>query len=160
MDKINKKMIILFGVLIIIVVFILHFNRKKSDDKITLVRDNSTFFTVSSCVSKYISYLSTNDTEKLYILLDSKYKKKYNIDEESINNYLISLDGNYMFKGKKMYSEKVGKSRYKYYVYGVLIENTMDVFDMDEEDYYLIVYLNEKDMTFSIEPYDGAIFND
>ena len=158
MDKINKKMVIILVVFVAILVFILHFRPKKSDDKITLVNDGSTFFTVSACVSKYINYLSTNDTEELLILLDNKYKKKYNIDSENINNYLFGLSGNYTFKGKKMYSQKVGKSRYKYYVYGVITKDIINTVS-EEEDFYLIVYLNEKNMTFSIEPYDGEIFN-
>lgn len=159
MDKINKKMLILFGVLILIIGFILHFSNRKSKEKIQIVNDNSTFYTVASCASKYISYLSANDTDNLLILLDNKYKKNNSIDAGSIYNYVGILSGNYMFKAKKMYFEKVGKARYKYYVYGVVIENTMDVFDTNEKEYYLIVYLNEKDMTFSIEPYDGEIFN-
>ena len=155
---VNKNMIILFVILLIILVFIFHFNLNKDEEEIQIVKDNSTFFTVSSCVSKYLNAISSKNTDNLLILLDDKYKKKYNIDAGTVYDHTGYLDGNYTFKGKKMYFEKVGKSRYKYYVYGVISKDIINTIS-EEEDYYIIVYLNEKNMTFSIEPYDGEIFN-
>lgn len=163
MDKaniVNKNMVILFVILLIIIVFILHYRLNKDDEGIQILKDNSTFFTVSSCVSKYLNTVSSKNTDNLLILLDDKYKKKYNIDADIVYDHTGYLEGIYSFKGKKMYYEKVGKARYKYYVYGIIKKDMINNLNAEETDYYLIVYLNEKDMTFSIEPYDGAIFND
>ena len=57
---------------------------KVNPDEILLVDDYNRFYTVSSCVSKYLNYLTTNNTEKLLVLLSNEYKTKNNITESNI----------------------------------------------------------------------------
>ena len=45
------------------------YEEKIDTETISIVKNNSRFFTVASCVSKYINYLSINDSENLLILL-------------------------------------------------------------------------------------------
>ena len=52
---------------------------KVNQDEILLVDDYNRFYTVSSCVSKYLNYLAANNTEKLLVLLSNEYKTENNI---------------------------------------------------------------------------------
>ena len=58
----------------------------------------------------------------------------------------------------KMYSQKLSKYVTKYYVYGEAQEESEEAIG-ESFNYYLIVYLDESNLSFSVEPYDGEIFN-
>ena len=131
---------------------------EKIDTKtVSVLKDNSRFFTVSSCVSKYIRYLSANDTENLLVLLSNGYKQNNSINANNIYGFIGVLNGNKTFSPKKMFEQRLSKTIYKYYVYGFLEENLMDSVSA-KQPYYLIVILDESNMTFAIEPYDGSMF--
>ena len=130
---------------------------KIDTETISVLKDNSRFFTVSSCISKYIRYLSGGDTENLLILLSNEYKEKSSINSNNIYSFTGILDGNKTFSAKKMFQQRLSKTIYKYYVYGFLEENLMDSISA-KQPYYLIVILDESNMTFAIEPYDGSMF--
>jgi len=161
----NKK--ILAIVIIIAVVFLgiykIFFEKniveeEKIDTKtISVLKDNSRFFTVSSCVSKYISYLSEKNTENLLILLSNEYKTNNSINSNNLYNYVGIMDGNKTFSPKKMFEQRISKTIYKYYVSGFIEEDLMESISSDQP-YYLIVILDESNMTFAIEPYDGSLF--
>lgn len=57
-----------------------------------------------------------------------------------------------------MYEQLINSNVTKYYVYGYLRVDDMDFNYNDKIDYYIIVYLNSENDTFSILPYDGEIF--
>ena len=127
---------------------------KVNPDEILLVDDYNRFYTVSSCVSKYLNYLATNNTEKLLVLLSNEYKTENNITESNIYTFIPKITGNRNFSPKKMYQQRLNQTIYKYYVYGKDSLNTSSA----KEDYYIIVILDESTMTFAIEPYDGSMF--
>lgn len=161
----NKK--ILAIVLVVAVLFLgiykIFFDKEEVEiesidtETISVVKDNSRFFTVSSCVSKYINYLTTEDTENLLILLSKEYKDNNAINSDNLYNYVNKIKSNKTFSPKKMFQQRISKSIYKYYVYGFIQEELMDSIG-PKEDYYLIVILDEENMTFSVEPYDGSMF--
>ena len=62
-----------------------------------------------------------------------------------------NLSGKTTFQAKKIYKEKN-----KYYVYGYLMEETIDSLNITD-DYYVIININD-DNIFDIIPYDGKIF--
>ena len=164
----NQK---IFAIVLVIAViglgiYKLFFNNKRKividTETISIVKDNSRFFTVSNCVTSYIGYLNAKDTDSLLILLNSNYKKENNIDANNLYQYTGELDENYFFSAKKMYEQRLSKTMYKYYVYGTLEDTIIDehvVFEYAPVDYYIIVILDESNTTYSIEPYDGEIFN-
>lgn len=158
----NKLLIIIFIALVIILLLVYYFKEKNEDKNYytapEVVTNNSNFYTVSSCVSKYISYLYSKDVDNLLVLLNQKYIDKFNIDSNNIFDYIQPLSSYQTFKAKKMYFSQVDKHIYKYYVYGVLEEEYIDSIGKYVSDLYVIVYLNEDGMTFSIEPYDGEMF--
>lgn len=130
---------------------------KVNPEEILLVDDYNRFYTVSSCVSKYLNYLTTNNTEKLLVLLSNEYKTKNNITESNIYTYIPKITGNRNFSPKKMYQQRLNQTIYKYYVYGTIEKDSLNT-SSSKEDYYIIVILDESTMTFAIEPYDGSMF--
>lgn len=161
----NKKMfaIILVIAVLLLGIYKLFFEKEKEhietiDTKtISIVKDNNRFFTVSSCVSKYINYLMIKDTENLLVLLSNEYKKENSINSNNIYDYIKIIDGNNTFSAKKMYQQRVSKNIYKYYIYGYIQEELIDSIGK-KEPYYLIIIMDEENMTFSVEPYDGSMF--
>lgn len=166
-DKAERNKKILAIVIVIAVLFLgiykIFFEKhiieeEKIDTKtISVLKDNSRFFTVSSCVSKYIKYLSDKDTENLLVLISNEYKEKNSINSNNLYNFLGTMDFNSTFTAKKMFQQRISKTIYKYYVYGFLEEDLMDSVSA-KQPYYLIVILDESNMTFAIEPYDGSMF--
>lgn len=161
----NKKIIAI--VLVVAVLFLgiyklffdkdIYTEEKIDTETISVLKDNNRFFTVSSCVSKYVNYLSISDTENLLVLLNEEYKEKNSIDKNNLYSYIGTINGTSTFSPKKMFEQRVSQTVYKYYIYGYVNQEMMDEVT-SRSDYYLIVFLDEKNMTFSIEPYDGSMF--
>ncbi len=155
--------IILVIAVLILGIYKLFFDKdKKAEEKIdtetiSVVNDASRFFTVTSCVSKYINYLSIKDTDNLLILLSNQYQKENEINAENIYNYIGTIDGTNTFNGKKIMQQRISKSIYKYYVYGFIQKELMDSIS-PKQDFYAIIILDEENMTFSVEPYNGDMF--
>ena len=88
-------------------IYTLFFNKPKdeTDNKIdvVLVNDYNRFYTVSSCVTKYLNTLSSNNVENILTILDKNYKEKNNITEDNIYNYINKVDDVYSFSPRKMY---------------------------------------------------------
>lgn len=164
-DKDNqKKVLAIFLVIAVLIlgIYKLFFEKTLDEEKIdtttiSVLDDNNRFFTVTSCVSKYINYLSIQDTENLLILLSDEYKQKNSITADNLYENIERINGTNVFMGKKIFEQRMSKTIYKYYVYGFIQEELMDSVSAKNE-YYLIVILDEKNMTFSIEPYDGKMF--
>lgn len=157
--KKNKKMILISLLIILIIIILLFkiFADNKKDSKITIVTSSSKFYTVSSCVSRYLNYLYSEDVDNIVLLLDNSYKKKNNINTNNVFSNIDKLDFLYSFQARKMYEQKINDSITKYYVYGYLIKEDID-YNNDKKDYYIIIYLNSRDMLYSVTPYDGDIF--
>ena len=130
---------------------------KIDTETISIVKDNNRFFTVGSCVSKYINYLSIRDTENLLVLLSKQFKDENSVNAENLYDYTGSINETNVFSAKKMFEQRVSKNIYKYYVYGFIQQELMDSIS-PKQDYYLIVILDEENMTFSVEPYNGEMF--
>lgn len=161
----NKKILAIVIVIAVLILGIYKFffekegtEEEKIDTKtISVLYDNSRFFTVSSCVSKYINYLSLLDTNNLLVLLSNDYKEKNEVNSSNLYNYIGTINGSYSFTANKMLEQRLSKSVYKYYVKGFIQEELMDTMGIRQE-YYIVVILDEKNMTFAIEPYDGSLF--
>ena len=157
----------LFAVVLVVAVLILgiyklFFEKNDNQEKIdtttiSVLNDSNRFFTVSSCVSKYINYLSVQDTNNLLVLLSKEYQEKEVINSDNLYEKIGIINGTNSFMGKKIFEQRLSKNTYKYYVYGFIQEELMDSMSA-KKDYYLIVILDEENMTFSIEPYDGEMF--
>lgn len=160
----NQKVLAIVLVIAVIVLFgyKLFFNKNNKNnidtETIELVKDNNKFFTVAGCIDKYLINLSSDNTENVLILLDEMYKKNNNINSNNLYSFIKKIDNYYGFITKKMYVQRESKSKYKYYVYG-LIEKGIEDSYKNYDDYYVIVTLDESNLTFSVQPYDGEMFN-
>ena len=101
----NKKILAIIIVIAVLVlgIYKIFFEKnvveeeKIDTETISVLEDNSKFFTVSSCISKYVRYLSTKDIENLLILLSNEYKEKNSVNSNNIYNFIDSLEGNKTF---------------------------------------------------------------
>lgn len=167
-DKAERNKKILMLVIIISVIFVgvyeLFFRKEKIEEEkidtetISVVQDNSKFYTVSSCVTKYLNYLSSGETDKLIILLSEEYKKDNSINSSNLYEFIGKFSGLNTFSPKKMFVQRLSENVYKYYVKGFIQEESIDAIGLNN-DFYIVVILDEKNMTFAIEPYDGSLFD-
>lgn len=164
--KKDYTLLIIICVILLCIVVLLFLNNDSTNSNILneepkykLVEDYSRFFTVNSCVYKYITYLNGNKTDELLKILDEEYIKNNNINSNNVYNFINKLNGNYTFKSKKIYYEVNNEKVIKYFVYGYLIEETIDGLG-SKKDYYVIVNLDLENQLFSITPYDGSLFKE
>lgn len=164
--KDNYILLIIICVILVCILILLFLNSNSKEEtilneepKYKSVSDYSDFYTVSSCAYKYITYLSSNKVYDLINILDEEFVSNNNINTNNIYNYVNKLGGNNTFKAKKMYYQVYNKNIDRYYVYGYLIEETIDGIS-NKQDYYLIVNLDSKNKLFSVLPYDGKLFKE
>lgn len=131
----------------------------KNESNVKLLDNYNRFFTVNSCIYKYITYLQSNDVDSILKVLDEDYKTVNSINLDNVYNYVEKLDGNNSFVSKKMYYEEISENYIKYYVYGYISKDTIDG-KGTREDKYFIVNLDIDDQTFSLIPYNGNIFKE
>lgn len=159
----NKNILIILALVIVFIAIIIYkvFFGKSDEPDINIVKSSSKFYTVSNCVSRYLNYLYYEDTENMILLLDNSYKKKNHINNSNVFNNIDKLDGLYNFDARKMYEEIISDSITKYYVYGYLLKDDIDLNSYsDKKDFYIIVYLNSDKLLYSVAPYDGELFTD
>ena len=132
-------------------------NISKDEEKYHIVSNYNKFYTVNSCVYRYLTYLQANNTNSLLKVLDEDFISNNGINENNLYNFLTKYEGNLNFNSKKMYEEKINTNITKYYVYGYVEKDVMDSFPEKVEAYF-IVNLDEKNSVFTIQPYNGEIF--
>ena len=150
MDKIEVKISLV--IVIISLTLILIFGFKPQAGGREIVTNPNEFFTVSSCVDQYYSYLSANEVESLMTILDKKYIEKNNIDNSNIINKLNGDSNQYIYSPKEAYRRNV----VKYYITGIKQKELMDVIENVKEEQYEIT-LYHQNSTFTIKPYSGKI---
>ena len=161
----NNKFLIVILIILGVIAGILYFIDDKEEEvtskepAYSLLKDYSRFFTVNSCVYKYITYSMSDKTEDLLNVLDKNFIEKNGINSDNVYQHINKLNGSYSFKAKKIYYQKVSDTYFKYYVYGYLIQDVIDSEGV-KEDYYVIVNMDLEKQIFSITPYDGKIFKE
>lgn len=182
---IGKILIICLALIIILIVcmFIVankqtnnkEFDRSNSDNivdekieqnnkELEQVKSATAYFTVQSCVNKYISYILENDSEAVYNILDNDYIEKNEITENNVLNKINDITEQVVFEATKMYVEEIDENNNKYYVSGVLKQDDLGYIEettVVNDNFSIAVVLNLEDMIFSIIPLeDGGIFNE
>ena len=166
METKNNYPLLIIIVIILVCVVALLFLKEEDEEVIikkepiyNLVDDYSRFFTINSCVYKFINYNTAGKQEEIVNMLDSDYVESNNINKDNVYQFIEKLNGNYTFQASKIYYEKNDETPIKYYVYGYIIEETMDGLG-EKEDYYIIVNLDLTNNLFSVSPYDGSLFKE
>ena len=123
-----------------------------------LLRDYSRFFTVNSCVYKYVQYLQKEDFDSLFKVLDQDYISNKGVNKNNVYSFLPNLsDGVYNYVSKKIYYENINDNLIVYYVHGYIEKSIMDSIGTKEYHDYEVI-LDTKNETFSIAPYNGDLF--
>lgn len=158
MEKIieNKNYIYIGIISVLVVVLILVINKTTKLDNDTtsknvVVNNPSNFFTIENCVNKFINVIYKKETDNIMTLLNDEYINDHGVNKENVYNYIPKLNGKTTFQAKKIYKDDT-----KYYVYGYLMEETIDSLNI-MDNYYVIINISEKNF-FDISPYDGKIF--
>lgn len=191
MNKIKKIFGILIVLIIVLIIIITLLNKEEDNDGIGLeehyidytvypVKTSSVYYTVESCVQKYVNYLSLdlnkehpiidevgnkyysiipeeiknkNDQKKaIYDILSTKYINEKNIKVDNIENFIGITNKPLEFTALEMNYIEMDDIRL-YSVYGRLEERITGNF----VDYvYFKVMLDVKNMSFSIEPIDDC----
>ena len=71
----------------------------------SIVENRSEFFTVSSCVDFYLSYVVDKDSESILNVLDKNFKKDNNINEANVLDKIKTFSEPKEFVAEKMYYE-------------------------------------------------------
>ena len=166
MKKKNNNYILLIIIAVILIcvlgLWYISDNKDNEDNKsinYSIVNDYSDFFTVNSCIYRYIQYLSSKDTDKLLKVLNQEFIDNNNVTKDNIYSILTELDGEYSFSSKKMYVGTIKDKYYVYYVYGVLLKEEIEGID-SKVDKYFKVYYDKSENVFSIYPIDINDFNE
>lgn len=164
--KNNYTLLIIIIIILISILGIIFFSdtEKKEQEivkesNIKLLDDYSRFYTLDSCVYKYIAYITSNKQDEILNILDEEYIESNNITKDTLYNYINKLEGMYSFKSKKIYYETLSTNFFKYYIYGKLQKEGINGI-IDSKDYYLIIKLDLKNNLFSVTPYNGKIFKE
>lgn len=160
----NKKILAIVLVLAVIglLAYKLFFEKKEDGnsidtEKIVIVTNQNDFYTVSSCVDKFIGRVAVDDKKSMLKLLNEDYKKENSITENNIYSFITTINGIYSFNSRKMYVQNISKYKQKFYVYGYLQKETINGVE-GKDPYYIVIILNRENTTFSVEPYDGDLF--
>ena len=129
------------------------------------VKSATSFFTVQSCINKYLSYINANDNESVFKILDEEYLLKNKITKQNVFENIKRYDnGAITFQADKMYMEQIDDDNIKYYVHGIVknsfIEELSDKIIIDD-NFQIIVKLNFENMVYSVMPLEnGGMFNE
>lgn len=135
-------------------------NNDKEESKYYLLNDYSRFFTINSCVNKYITSLQSNKYDNVLKLLDKEYIESNNISSDNVSNYVDNLNGNYNYITNKIYYTELSKNIINYYVKGYLVSDELDNISNDKIDKYYIVKFDLTNNLFSITPIESSKYKE
>lgn len=122
------------------------------------VDNTAMYFTIESCIENYMKYISKQDENAIYGILDQEYIKENGINSSNVLNFVINnkekkpLD----FDIQKMLVENDEEDVQKYYVYGI-VRNT----DGRTEKSYLTINIDINALVYSVIPnVPKGVFNE
>lgn len=113
------------------------------------VTNKSMYFSVESCINKYVEAISSKNSQAIFGMLDKKYKEKNKIDINNVLDFVIKEQNlkELNFDTEKMLVEGDKQDIQKYYVQG----NIKNKEGYREENYFTVT-VDIKAMVFSIFP--------
>lgn len=118
--------------------------------KLENVTSRENFYTVKSCIEKYINYIINSDNVAVYNLLDESYINQRNIDKNNILDIVGKINNNQIFSPNKMNFVQI-ENKDIYIVYGNIREDKLNE-RANELEFNITVILNKYNGTFSIIP--------
>ena len=119
-------------------------------EKINDLKDHNTFFTILSCINKYMQYNEQKDNSNIYNILSTEYISKNNITIDNITQKIKMYNNAETFTAKEIYEYNNNENVSTYFVYGKTIENNFDNDDPKQEQINIVVQLDKSNRTFDI----------
>ena len=170
--KKNILMPIIVLLIFMIIVIILIMNKKTNNEQQLITEQNeqrivkkvesaSAYFTVQSCINKYISYVSSKDTDSILKMIDSEYIMKNNITEENVLEKVEQISVGTIFEANKMYEEEIDSDNKIYYVLGTLKQEGLENYTIIDNNFCITVNMDFANNIFSIIPFgNGGVFDE
>lgn len=160
-----KKIILIVVIIIIILAIILvvlkHVDKKEKQENfentvtmevantIKYVDNRNEYYAVKSCITKYILFLSQQDSEIIYSMLDKNYISQYNITQDNAILYKEEYNEP-VFYMDKLYVIQDNTEVYTYFAYGRVIDKQT----AKTSTLNIVVRLDKLNDLFSIIPYE------
>lgn len=125
------------------------------NEELKEVKSATEYFTVQSCVNKYLTYIEEKDISSILKILDVEYINNNNITENNVLNNIGNISEVAIFEAKKMYVEKIDQNNNKYYITGILKKDSMDAengLEIIKDNFNIAVKLDFENMIFSVIP--------
>lgn len=119
-------------------------------EKINNLKDHQTFFTVLSCINKYIQYNEQKDFQNMYNVLSEEYISENNITINDIEQKVKMYNNAETFTVKEIYEYNNNENVSTYFIYGKTIEDNFDNDDPKQEELNIVVQLDKSNRTFDI----------
>lgn len=116
------------------------------------VQNRQDYYTAASCVDTYLSYVTNQDKEVLYDLLDTVYKQKYGITKQNVLDFVDKIDKIQVFTPSNMYVKQAEAYLLTFYIEGTIREEN-ELQRQPEQEFRMIVRVNTQEKAFSILPY-------
>lgn len=119
------------------------------------VKSATEYFTVQSCVNKYLTYIGGKNASSILKILDAEYINNNNITEKNVLNNVGNISEMVIFEAKKMYVEQIDENSNKYYVTGILKRDSMDDengLKVIKDNFNIAIKLDFENMIFSVIP--------
>lgn len=123
-------------------------NVQKEETEIKEVTNSAMYFTVKSCIDKYMNYLSEENKEAIYNVLSLSYIEKNDVNIDNVLNKIEKIEGKKLdLNIQEMKVKNDGEDFQTYYIYGkIRNENNSN------SKILLTVNVDVINKTFSIEP--------
>lgn len=157
-------MIIIVAIIAIILAILLNMQKNNTTNKesniieqeqivedIKKVTVRNDFYTVVSCIDKYLNYLATKDVQILYNYLDENYIKENQITTQNILSKIKTLEEHVKFRPEEMYVKKISDNVEQYYVFGHISKEVTEG-EPEEIAFYISIKLDKVNNTFSVIP--------
>ena len=90
-SKLTAVILVIVTIIVVVISFLTNKPEENKVGDINIVRNYSNFYTVDSCLYRTVTYISSNDKESLYLVMDENYKKENNITEENVMDLFSSI---------------------------------------------------------------------
>ncbi len=135
-------------------------SENQTNIEITELTNHSKYFIINEILTNYYKSINSKNEEKIFNYLSLEFIEKEGVNYNNIENKVQFYEKNYSYNITEIKTARISNSYIAYILKTDLIENAMDEILVDEKiTTYHIIFLDEKNFTFSIYPIDKHFFD-